>query len=71
MLKDYNVEATLMRTQSAATKLLDHMDGWQKVYADDIATIHVRKPGAVHTAEPVVNPKTINTLRRPREGGDP
>ena len=38
----------LMRTQSAATKLLDHIDGWQKVYADDIATIHVRKPGAVH-----------------------
>jgi hypothetical protein len=47
----------LMRTQSAATKLLDHMDGWQKVYSDDIATIHVRKPGAVHTAEPVVDPK--------------
>ena len=43
-----------MRTQSAATKLLDHIDGWQKVYADDIATIHVRKAGAVHTAEPAV-----------------
>ena len=33
----------------------DHTDGWQKVYADGIATIHVRKPGAVHTAEPVVS----------------
>jgi hypothetical protein len=43
-----------MRTQSAATKLLDHIDGWQKVYADDIATIHVRTPGAVHTIEPPV-----------------
>jgi hypothetical protein len=29
----------MMRTQSAATKLLDHIDGWQKLYADDIATI--------------------------------
>jgi hypothetical protein len=56
LLDEYNIEATLMRTQSAATKLLDHIDGWQKVYADDIATIHVRKPAAMHTAEPAVNP---------------
>ena len=48
---------TLMRTQRAATKLLDHIDGWQKVYADDIATIHVRKPDAVHTIEPRVDIK--------------
>ncbi len=57
LLEDYRIEATLMRTQSAATKLLDHLDGWQKVYADDIATIHVRKPGALHAREPVVGPK--------------
>jgi hypothetical protein len=57
LLDQYKIEATLMRTQSAATKLLDHMDGWQKVYSDDIATIHVRKPAAVHTAEPAVDPK--------------
>jgi hypothetical protein len=56
LLDAYRIEATLMRTQSAATKLLDHIDGWQKVYADDIATVHVRKPGAVHTAEPAVSP---------------
>ena len=58
LLEQYKIEATLMRTQSAATKLLDHIDGWQKVYADDIATIHLRKPGAVHTAEPAVDPAT-------------
>jgi hypothetical protein len=58
LLEEYKIEATLMRTQSAATKLLDHIDGWQKVYADDIATVHVRKPGAVHTAQPVVDPTT-------------
>jgi hypothetical protein len=28
-----------------------------KKYSDDIATIHVRKPGAAHTAEPAVDPK--------------
>jgi hypothetical protein len=57
LLEAYKIEATLMRTQSAATKLLDHIDGWQKIYADDIATIHVRKAGAVHTVEPAVDPK--------------
>jgi hypothetical protein len=57
LLEEYKIEATLLRTQSAATKLLDHIDGWQKVYADEIATIHLRKPGAMHTAEPAVEPK--------------
>jgi hypothetical protein len=47
----------LMRTQSAATKLLDHIDGWQKVYTDDVATIHLRKEGAMHIVEPAVDPK--------------
>jgi hypothetical protein len=46
LLEEYKIEATLMRTQSAATGLLDHVDGWQKVYGDDIATIPVRKAGA-------------------------
>ena len=57
LLEEYKIEATLMRTQSAATKLLDHIDGWQKIYSDEIATIHVRKAGAVHTVEPAVDPK--------------
>jgi hypothetical protein len=56
LLDQYDIDATLMRTQSAANKLLDHIDGWQKVYADDIATIHVRVAGAVHTAGPAVDP---------------
>jgi len=55
LLDEYRIEATLMRTQSAATKLLDHIDGWQKIYSDDIATIHLRKADAVHTREPAVD----------------
>jgi hypothetical protein len=58
LLEQYDIEATLMRTQSAATKLLDHIDGWQKIYSDDIATIHLRKAGALHATEPAVDPKT-------------
>ncbi len=54
LLRDYNIEATLMRTQSAATKLLDHMDGWQKVYADDIATDSRAQAERGHSAEPAV-----------------
>jgi hypothetical protein len=57
LLDEYKIEATLMRTQSAATKLLDHIDGWQKIYSDDIATIHLRKLDAVHTAKPAVDSK--------------
>jgi hypothetical protein len=57
LLEQYKIEATLMRTQSAATKLLDHIDGWQKIYTDEIATIHVRKAGSVHTVEPAVGSK--------------
>jgi hypothetical protein len=57
LLDEYKIEATLMRTQSAATKLLDHIDGWQKVFTDDIATIHFRMHGAVHTIEPAVDTK--------------
>ena len=56
LLDAYKCEATLMRTQSAATKLLDRVDGWKKVYADDIATIHLRAAGAVHTVDPAVEP---------------
>ncbi len=55
LLDAYKIEATFMRTQSAATKLLDHIDGWQKVYSDNIATIYLRKPGAVHMSEPAVD----------------
>jgi hypothetical protein len=56
LLNDHDIEATLLRTQSPASRLLDHLDGWQKVYSDDIATIHLRKTGAVHSVEPVVKP---------------
>jgi hypothetical protein len=58
LLKDHDIEATLLRTQSAAAKLLDHLDGWQKVHADGIATIHLRRPGAMHHAAPLIRPTT-------------
>jgi len=56
LLDDYTIEATLLRTEDAATKLLDHVDGWRKVYADDIATIHLRDPAAMHSVSPRIAP---------------
>jgi hypothetical protein len=61
LLADYAVDATLLRSESASARLMDHLDGWQKIYGDDIATLHIRKPGAAHSAEPVVTPRgTLN-----------
>jgi hypothetical protein len=57
LLGERQIQATLMRSGSAVSKLLDHVDGWQKVYGDDVATIHVRKLGALHAREPAVTPK--------------
>ena len=54
LLDEYKIEAVLLRTTRPGAKLLDHVDGWQKAYSDDIATLHVRVPGAMHTAEPPV-----------------
>jgi hypothetical protein len=62
LLEEHQIQATLLRTQGAATKLLDHVDGWQKVYSDEIATIHLRNTGALHAREPVVAPRT-NEIR--------
>ncbi|HZR73136.1 hypothetical protein [Bradyrhizobium sp.] len=55
LLDAYQIQATLLRTQSPAAKLFDHLNGWRKIYSDDIATIHVRKAGALHAREPAVN----------------
>ena len=57
LLDEHQIQATLMRNDGAVSRLLDHVDGWQRVYSDDIATIHVRKPGALHAREPAVMPK--------------
>lgn len=54
LIADPRVEATLLRTQSAATKLLDHIDGWRRVYGDDLAVIHLRDATARAPAAPAL-----------------
>jgi hypothetical protein len=43
LLDQYAVGWTLLEPRSAAVSLLDHLPGWERVYADDYAVIHRRK----------------------------
>jgi len=42
LLEDYRIDATLLAVNSPAAQVLDHIKGWKRLYADDIAAIHVR-----------------------------
>ncbi len=42
LLETFQIDATLLAPSSPAAQILDHIPGWRKLYADDIAVIHVR-----------------------------
>jgi hypothetical protein len=42
LLAQYHVEWTIFPVNSRAVAVLDHMPGWHRLYADDVAVIHVR-----------------------------
>ena len=42
LLEQYKIGGTLMPAGSRAAVLLDHLAGWRRLYADDIAVVHVR-----------------------------
>jgi hypothetical protein len=42
ILKDDQIDAVLLRPDTPASLLLDHLDGWKRVYADQDAVVHVR-----------------------------
>jgi hypothetical protein len=46
LLDIYKIDATLLTPATPAVGLLDKLDGWQRVYADDTAVVHIRKSGA-------------------------
>ena len=58
MLDEYRIDATLLAPESPAARLLDHMQGWKRLYADDTAVIHVRtdQPAAATAAKPICVP---------------
>ncbi|WP_076858548.1 hypothetical protein [Bradyrhizobium mercantei] len=42
LIAEYHIEATLLGPNIAAVKVLDTLPGWQRVYSDEIAVVHVR-----------------------------
>jgi hypothetical protein len=42
LLDTYKIDATLLPPSGPAVSLLDHLDGWKRIYADDKAVVHVR-----------------------------
>ncbi len=50
LLADYRIDATLLAPNTPANALLDRLKGWQRIYADNVAVVHVRT-GAADTTE--------------------
>ncbi|MGL5167948.1 MAG: hypothetical protein ACRC9K_18850 [Afipia sp.] len=46
LLDTYKIDATLLTPATPAVGLLDKLNGWQRIYADDTAVVHIRKSGA-------------------------
>ncbi len=44
LLDEYRITATLLSPATPAVALLDRLPGWRRVYADDVAVVHVRAP---------------------------
>jgi hypothetical protein len=42
LLEQYGITWTLIAPERPAALLLDHLPGWRRLYADDIAVVHVR-----------------------------
>lgn len=44
LLEDFHIRWTLLHPGTPALALLDRLPGWTRVYADDVAVVHVRTP---------------------------
>ncbi|TKT72179.1 hypothetical protein YH63_012525 [Afipia massiliensis] len=42
----YRIDATLLMPATPAVSLLDRLEGWERIYTDNAAVVHVRKPDA-------------------------
>ncbi len=46
LLHEANIDVTLLETGTPAAGLLDRLPGWKRIYADDVAVVHVRADAA-------------------------
>ena len=42
LLKRYDIDAVLLTPATPAVTMLDHLDGWRRVYVDETAVLHIR-----------------------------
>ncbi|WP_028138386.1 hypothetical protein [Bradyrhizobium japonicum] len=52
LLDEYKIDATLLVAGAPGPQILDQLKGWKRIYADDIAVIHVRDHAEAATAAP-------------------
>jgi hypothetical protein len=52
LLEEHRIDATLMVADAPAAQVLDHIKGWKRLYADDVAVIHVRDDRQTADAAP-------------------
>jgi hypothetical protein len=43
LLDDYKIDSTLLLPSTPAVGLLDRLPGWEQIYVDDVAVVHVRR----------------------------
>ncbi|WP_076860830.1 hypothetical protein [Bradyrhizobium mercantei] len=46
LLKTQDIDAVMLDPTTPASKLLDHIEGWQRLYADERVVVHVRAAGS-------------------------
>jgi hypothetical protein len=44
LLDKYKIDATLFWPGTPANAFLDRLPGWRRLYADDVAVVHIRDP---------------------------
>ena len=42
LLKTYDIDAVVLTPATPAVSFMDHAPGWQRIYADDNAVVHIR-----------------------------
>jgi hypothetical protein len=52
LLQEYRIDSTMLAPGTPAVGLLDHLPGWQRVYADSIAVVHVHTPHVPDVLKP-------------------
>jgi hypothetical protein len=56
LLDEYRIAATLLTPTTPAVALLDRLPGWQRIYADGVAVVHIRRKNTASNGLPVDAP---------------